>query len=190
MTKLIKIFFHQKLMMLSLVLFSVSSLANDNWAQTSFNLKLTHLLDRDDGYCIDVVGSGNRIRFDMPLITHNCKGSQYADEAVIHRNDGTLYFPAYKACVTVMGLNNHALPYNGLMLKTCNVDQGFLKSTKFQKFSINKDQQFQLDNTNLCLTAGDLSKETYSDAHRWRSLYMQDCAIADKKLSQWHLVKG
>ena len=190
MTKLIKIVFKQKLMMLSLSLFSVSGLADDDWTKISFNLKLIHLLDRSDGYCIDIVGSGNRIRFDMPLITHNCKGPEYADEAVIHRTDGTLYFPAYKGCVTVMGLNNSALPYNGLMLKKCNVDQGFLKSTKFQKFSINKNQQVQLNGTNLCLTAGDLSRETFSDAHRWRSLYMQICAVADKKLSQWHLVKG
>ena len=131
---------------------------------------------------------GERIRH-MPLITHNCKYRDYADEAVLHRKDGTLYFPAYGGCVTVMGLNNHALPYNSLMLKQCNIDQGFLKATKFQKFTLNKNQQVQLNGTNLCLMAGNQSEETFNGAHRWRSLYMQYCAIAEKPLSQWHFVK-
>lgn len=167
----------------------VSVQAAEDWRKEGHHLKLINLLDRKDGYCIDVLGAGNRVMLDMPLITHNCKYWDYADEAVVHRADGTLYFPAYRGCVTVMGLNNNALPYNSLMLKQCNVDQGFLKATKFQKFTINKNKQVQLNGTNLCLTAGGLSKETFSSAHRWRSLYMQDCAIADKTLSQWHLVK-
>ena len=160
--------------------------AKEDWKSTGYLMKLLDLLDRkNDGYCLDVVGSGSTIRLDMPLITHNCKEGLYADEAVVHKADGTLYFPAYDGCVTVMGLNNHALPYNALILKRCNVDQPFLAATKFQKFSMNKNKQLQLNGSNLCITVGDTSKETYSPDHRWRSLYMQDCSIASSHLSQW-----
>jgi len=164
--------------------------AKENWQDTGHLMKLLDLLDRkDDGYCLDVVGAGNNIRFDMPLITHNCKEGLAADEAVVHKADGTLYFPAFDGCVTVMGLNNHALPYNALILKKCNVDEPFLAATKFQKFSKNKNKQLQLNGSNLCITAGDVSKETYSPAHRWRSLYMQRCSIAPSHLSQWHFIR-
>lgn len=163
--------------------------AQENWRDTGHLMQLLDLLDRkQDGYCLDVAGSGNAVRFDMPLITHNCKEGLYADEAVVHKPDGTLYFPAYDGCATVMGLNNHALAYNALMLKRCHVDEPFLSATRFQKFSVN-NKQLQLDGTNLCITAGDVSKETYNPDHRWRSLYMQDCAVAPAALSQWHFVK-
>jgi hypothetical protein len=168
---------------------AVTIQAEEDWRKDGQHLRLINLLDREDGYCIDVLGVGNRVMLDMPLITHNCKYRDYADEAVVHRKDGTLYFPAYGGCVTVMGLNNHALPYNNLMLKQCNIDQGFLKATKFQKFTLNKNQQVQLNGTSLRLMAGNQSEETFNSTHRWRSLYMQDCAIAEQPLSQWHFVK-
>lgn len=64
-------------------------------------LQLKDRLDRPtDGYCLDVVGSGQHIRLDMPLTAHNCKGPQvYADEVVEYRSDQSLYFPAYQGCV-------------------------------------------------------------------------------------------
>ncbi len=163
--------------------------ANESWKDVGFQMKLVNTLDRDDGYCIDVVGAGNYIKFDMSLIAHNCKEGLSADEAVTYRSDGTIFFPAYNRCVTVMGLNNHALPYSALMIKKCNVDESFLKSTKFQKFTINKHKQVQLNATNLCITVGDSSKETYSPDHRWRSFYMQDCSASEPELSQWNFVK-
>ena len=99
-----------------------------NWKKTGMHMRLKDDLDRKkDGWCLDAVGSGPHIRFNMPLIGHNCKPGLYADEAVIHRKDGTLFFPAYGACVTVMGLNEFALPGASLMLK--NVVKRFLFST-------------------------------------------------------------
>lgn len=160
-----------------------------DWKETGSHLKLVDLLDREDGYCIDVAGSGEYVRFDLPLLTHNCKEGLYADEAVTYRDDGTLFFPAFEACVTVMGVNNNSLPYNALMLKRCHVDEPFLKATQFQTFEFTEDKQVQLAGSNLCITAGDVSKVTYSAAHRWRSLYMQECNVAAKALSQWQMVK-
>ncbi|MFT5048077.1 MAG: hypothetical protein ACI8UP_005078 [Porticoccaceae bacterium] len=66
-----------------------------------------------------------------------------------HREDGTIYFPAYMGCVTVMGLNDHALPLTSLMLKQRHQDQPFLKATKFQKFRINTNKQLQLEGTSV-----------------------------------------
>ena len=155
-------------------------------------LQLKDRLDRpSDGYCLDVVGSGNYIRLDMPLTAHNCKGPQvYADEVVQYRKDKTLYFPAYEGCVTVMGLNDKALAGNALMLKACGVEQPFLNAKRFQKFEFNSNGQIQLAHSHLCITAGDESHTTYSPDHRWRSLFMTPCTGADLKRSTWQLVPG
>ena len=174
--------------LLSTLLLSGLVLAQ-SWQDVGVQMKLINKLDRDDGYCLDVVGSGNQIQFGMPLIAHNCKKGLYADEAVVYNKDGSIFFPAYNGCLTVMGLNDHALPYNALMIKQCNVEQPFLNATKFQKFTLTKNNQIQLNGTNLCITVGDSSKETYSSEHRWRSLYMQSCAKSENKYSQWAFIK-
>lgn len=178
-------------LLLPILLFSLvmPHVAHAEWRKEGQHLKLINLLDRKDGYCLDVAGSGNHVRFDLPLLTHNCKEGLYADEAVVYNKDKTISFPAYNTCLTVMGVNDSALPYNALMLKRCNIDEPFLKSTRFQKFSLTDNNQVQLDGSNLCITAGDTSKITYSPDHRWRSLYMQECHLADKSLSQWHFIK-
>lgn len=153
-------------------------------------LQLIDKLDRPvDGYCLDVVGSGPNIRFDMPLTAHNCKGPQvFFDEVVTLRENGTLYFPKYQGCVTVMGNNQTALPKNALMLKECGVTQPFLNAAYFQKFEFNKKNQLQLKNSALCISAGDISHTTFSPDHRWRSLYMEECEYAEGHLSRWHFI--
>lgn len=153
-------------------------------------LQLIDKLDRPvDGYCLDVVGSGPNIRFDMPLTAHNCKGPQvFFDEVVTLREDGTLYFPKYKGCVTVMGNNKTALPKNALMLKECGAQQPFLNATHFQKFEFNKKNQLQLKNSNLCITSGNISHTTFSPHHRWRSLYMEYCEHIENRFSSWHFI--
>lgn len=158
-----------------------------------YYLKLKDKLDRPvDGYCLDVTGNGRHVRFDIPLNAHNCKEESdyvYPDETVQFREDGTLLFPAYNLCVTVMGLNQHALPYNSLMVKQCEQNTPFLNAQKFQKFKFNENDQIQLVGSNLCITAGDVSKVTYSKKHKWRSLYMQECNVAKKSHSSWFLEK-
>jgi len=73
-------------------------LANED---TTGHLRLVDHLDRpEDGYCLDVVGSGRHIRFDLPLTAHNCKPGLYPDEAVLIENR-RIRFPAYGACATV-----------------------------------------------------------------------------------------
>lgn len=65
--------FEGALLLLSILPLPIS--ANENWKVTGFQMKLINLLDRYDGYCVDV-GSGNNLRFDMPLNAHNCKEGQ------------------------------------------------------------------------------------------------------------------
>ena len=153
-------------------------------------LQLIDKLDRPvDGYCLDVVGSGSTIRFDMPLTAHNCKGPQvYYDEVVEFRDDGTLFFEQYQGCVTVMGNNQTALPKNALMLKPCGVKEPFLNGPPLQHFKFNEQQQVQLKGSNLCLVAGEVSHTTFSPDHRWRSLYMEICKKATPELSRWHVI--
>jgi hypothetical protein len=164
-------------------------LASD-WQQTGMHMRLVDDLDRpQDGWCLDAVGSGPNIRFDMPLIGHNCKPGLFADEAVIHRADGTLFFPAYNACVTAMGLNQHALPMASLMLKPCGYSVPFLESANFQYYTHTEDQMIQLKDTELCVVVGDESLSTFDETHRWRTLYLERCSAVDKSRAQWKFIK-
>ncbi|MEZ9190667.1 RICIN domain-containing protein [Vibrio sp. 10N.286.52.F8] len=159
-------------------------------AQASTYIQLVDKLDRPvDGYCLDVVGNGRYVRFDMPLTAHNCKGPQpYDDEIVELAEDGSLFFGRYQGCVTVMGNNQTALAGNALMLKACGIEEPFLNGPVFQKFFFNSNQQLQLKNSQLCIVAGAESHTTSSLTHRWRSLYMDYCETTKPKLSQWHVI--
>lgn len=163
---------------------------NNTWAGKPQYLQLVNKLDRPvDGYCVDVVGSGANIRFDMPLTAHNCKGPQvYFDEVIEFREDGTLFFPQYQGCITVMGNNETALPKNALMLKRCNAQEPFLIAKHFQHFKFLANKQIQLNDSDLCIVAGERSHTTFSPAHRWRGLYMDICEQAEEKLSQWQFI--
>lgn len=80
----------------SILLFPIMVHAQ-NWRDEAGYLYLADRLDRpQDGYCIDVAGSGNWVDFTMPLNAHNCKRPGfYADEAVTFSSPGAIRFPAY-----------------------------------------------------------------------------------------------
>ena len=66
----------KKTLLLCLLLLCVAMPASalDNWQDKVHFMELLDTLDRkQDGYCLDIVGSGNNVRLDMPLTTHNCK---------------------------------------------------------------------------------------------------------------------
>ena len=53
-----------------LLLFSIANAAN----QELVHVRLIDRLDRpDDGYCLDILGTGDTLRLDLPLFSHNCK---------------------------------------------------------------------------------------------------------------------
>lgn len=164
---------------------------NAGWRETAMHMRLTDDLDRpQDGWCLDVVGSGPHIRFDMPLIAHNCKAGLFADEAVEFTELGQIRFPAYPGyCVTVMGLNQHALPGAALMLKGCGEEIPFLNAPKFQTFELLDNGMIRLKGSNLCITVGDESKETFDPTHAWRTLYMERCDDCEPARSTWKFVR-
>lgn len=167
------------------------SQAKTDWRETAVHMRLQDDLDRpQDGWCLDVVGSGRHIRFDMPLIAHNIKPGLYADEAVEFTDEGQIRFPAYPGyCVTVMGLNEFALPGAALMLKECGADIPFLNASKFQTFELLENGMVQLKGTDLVITVGDVSERTFDPTHRWRTLYMERRDKAELSRSAWKFVR-
>lgn len=150
------------------------------------HLKLVDPLDRpQDGYCVDIVGSGRYIRFDMPMTAHNCKPGLYADEAVVLEPNGYIRFPAYDKCVTAAGLNGRALPGAALIPRECGERSPFLEAERLQIFRMRSSGQVELEGSGLCLTAGVRSDTTFSDEHRWRALYLEECSVADRARSRW-----
>ncbi|MGH1439021.1 MAG: hypothetical protein ACRBBR_02825 [Cellvibrionaceae bacterium] len=169
--------------------FSKSTFA---WQEGAGYLRLNAMLDRpQDGYCLDVAGSGNWVDLTVPLNVHNCKGPHfYADEAVIFDNKtNTIRFPAYDACVTSLGRDGRSLPKTPLILRPCahnpKTRQSPFHPANLQSFIHRRDGRIELKNTNLCLTAGNVSDVTFSPDHKWRALYLDTCSIAPKKLSVW-----
>lgn len=150
------------------------------------HLKLIDSLDRpQDGYCLDIVGSGRYIRFDLPLTAHNCKPGLYADEAVRLQSDGRIHFPAYDKCATAAGLNGRALPGAALVARDCGERTPFLDAPALQEFRFHEDGRVELAGSGLCLTAGPESATTFSDEHRWRALYLERCETGDPARSRW-----
>lgn len=150
------------------------------------HLRLADPLDRpQDGYCLDILGSGSHIRFDMPMTAHNCKPGLYADEAVILEADGTLHFPAYGVCATAAGINDTILPGAAIMPRACGEQSPFLEARHLQHFEHRSDGRIALKDTELCLTVSDTSAHTFDPSHRWRALYLHPCADAPLARSQW-----
>lgn len=178
-------------MMVAVFMTAPSFAQNTDWRETSMHMRTIDDLDRpQDGWCLDAVGSGQHIRFDMPLIGHNCKPGLFADEAVQFTENGHIRFPAYpNACVTVMGLNQNALKGASLMLKPCGQEMPFLNAPKFQHFEHLENGAVKLKDSNLCISMGNESKETFDPTHAWRTLYMEHCDAIDKPRASWAFVK-
>ena len=157
--------------------------------QTPGHLRLVDDLDRpQDGYCIDILGSGQHIRFDMPLSAHNCKPGLYQDEAVVFESGGRIRFPAYDACVTAAGINQSVLAGAALMPRRCGERSPFLEADALQRFIHRADGRVELAGSGLCLTVGEQSGPTFDATHRWRALFMQQCEKAALSHSRWRFV--
>lgn len=165
---------------------TVTGVAGAQPANAPGHLRLVDNLDRpEDGYCVDVAGSGNHIRFDMPLTAHNCKPGLYADEAVVLEPNGYIRFPAYGACVTAAGINGRALPHASLVPRGCGERSPFLIADPLQRFVHRSDGRMELAGSGLCMTVGEQSDSTFEATHRWRPLYLIQCDQAELSLSNW-----
>ena len=161
------------------------------WQDGAGYLELADRLDRpQDGYCLDLPGSGDWVDFSMPLNVHNCKRpGLYADEAVTFASPGPIRFPAYEGCVTAVGLNGGSLPGAPVMLRPCAEDEEApaspFVSAPLQRFERRGDGRVALAGADLCLTAGAESAATFSPSHRWRALTLERCASAPPERSIW-----
>lgn len=159
-----------------------------DWRSAPTELRLDHGLDRpDDGYCLDIIGAGSAIRFDMPLAAHNCVPDVHPDRIVALQQDGTIHFPAFDGCATVMGLNDRALPGAGLMIKPCGENTAFVEAWRFQDFEHRDDGRLALAGTDLCVVVGDETHATYNRTHRWRTLFVDNCGEVPMERSAWRV---
>ena len=173
-----------------LILISCTSIAQERpVAEGAGHLRLVDNLDRpQDGYCLDIIGSGQHLRFDLPLIAHNCKEGLYADEAVVMEPNGFIRFPAFEKCATVVGLNSRALPGTAVVPSDCGEKTPFLDAEGLQKFDHRKDGLVELSGTGLCLTVGYKSDSTFFPDHRWRPLFVESCETSEPARSRWEFV--
>lgn len=167
------------------LLLNQGAVANER--QQPGHLRLVDDLDRpQDGYCLDILGSGQYLRFDMPLTAHNCKPGLYHDEAVIFESNGRIRFPAYNACATVAGVNQSALAGAAVMPRLCGERSPFLEADYLQRFIHREDGRIELAGSGLCLTVGQTSGPTFEPTHRWRPLFMAQCEEAPLSHTQWY----
>jgi len=173
--------------------FTLSACQSHAWRDGAGYLSLIDKLDRpEDGYCLDVAGSGNWVDLNVPLSMHNCKGPYfYADEAVIFNyKNGTIKFPAYNMCVTALGRDQRSLPKTPLILRACADDISSVQTPfnplSLQTFLHRDDGRIELSGSGLCLTAGVTSDITFSPIHKWRALYLETCNSVSMNLSVWN----
>jgi len=182
----------KRIIFLVLICISSGAMAQaDDWRAGAGPLMLADRLDRpDDGYCLDVPGSGDWVNFTVPLTAHNCKEGRFADESVVFDvSPGPIRFPAYDGCVTAVGIMGASLPGAAVMLRQCAFDpearmDPFVDKA-LQIFEHREDGRIALAKTDLCLTAGPRSDRTFSAAHRWRPLSLAVCSTTDPTLSVW-----
>lgn len=153
------------------------------------HLRLLDRLDRpEDGYCVDILGTPGNLRVDVPLFAHNCKTSLTDDSAVVLSSDGYIKFPATELCITVAGVNSVALPGTSILLRKCDESISFFNTSNLQRFTLHDDGKLTVAGTELCLAVGPHSAATYSPMHRWRPLFVDDCATVEPARSRWEFV--
>ncbi len=169
--------------------FLIATVSANLIAAELIHVRLKDRLDRpDDGYCLDILGTGSNLRLDMPLFAHNCKGGATPDSSIIYTNKAQLVFPQPNVCVTAFGVNNTVLPGTSILLRPCDQRTAFFDTTGLQKFDFLDNGQLTLRDSNLCLAVGNESSVTYSLNDRWRVLSLESCADTELSHSVWERV--
>jgi len=153
------------------------------------HLQLIDHLDRPvDGYCVDVHGTSGNLRTDLPLFAHNCKATLTSDSAVVLDSGGAIRFVDLDLCITVAGVNSAALPGAAVILRECGESGVFFETQALQQFTHRADDLLELNNSGLCLAVGVRSGVTYASSHRWRPLFVDDCASAESSYMRWRFI--
>ena len=158
-------------------------------AEQAVHLRLIDRLDRpQDGYCLDILGVGSRLRVDVPLFAHNCKLGLTNDSAVVLEARGTIRFPAVDLCLTAAGVAGKALPGAAILLRRCGESIPFFDAPALQQFRLASDGRVELEGSGLCLAVGDTSAHTYSQHDRWRVLFTGACDEVPASRSRWEAI--
>ena len=152
-----------------------------------YEIYLLEQLNENRGYCIDIKGSKLNADPDNGLQAHTCysyQGEVSVDQGFdnIKIDEDEFYMPFFDVCMEAENTNASST----LKLKGCN------KNEK-QKFKFNNNAEIVLnDNTNLCLTVSENSREGGggTPTHLIRDLTLDNCSTDISSRQKWGLRKA
>ena len=152
-----------------------------------YEIYLLEQLNENRGYCIDIKGSKLNADPDNGLQAHTCysyQGEVSVDQGFdnVKIDEDEFYMPFFEVCMEAENTSVSSI----LKLKVCN------KNVK-QKFKFNSNEEIVLsDNTNLCLTVSENSREGGggTPTHLIRDLILDNCSADISTRQRWGLRKA
>ena len=152
-----------------------------------YEIYLLEQLNENRGYCIDIKGSKLNADPDNGLQAHTCysyQGEVSVDQGFdnVKIDEDEFYMPFFEVCMEAENTSASSI----LKLKVCN------KNVK-QKFKFNSNEEIVLsDNTNLCLTVSENSREGGggTPTHLIRDLILDNCSADISTRQRWGLRKA
>jgi len=153
----------------------------------NYEIYLLEQLNENRGYCIDIKGSKLNADPDNGLQAHTCysyQGEVSVDQGFdnVKIDEDEFYMPFFEVCMEAENTSASSI----LKLKVCN------KNVK-QKFKFNSNEEIVLsDNTNLCLTVSENSREGGggTPTHLIRDLILDNCSADISTRQRWGLRKA
>ena len=153
----------------------------------NYEIYLLEQLNENRGYCIDIKGSKLNADPDNGLQAHTCysyQGEVSVDQGFdnVKIDDDEFYMPFFDVCMEAENTSASST----LKLRGCN------KNEK-QKFKFNNNEEIVLnDNTNLCLTVSENSREGGGGTpnHLIRDLTLDNCSTDISSRQKWGLRKA
>ena len=153
----------------------------------NYEIYLLEQLNENRGYCIDIKGSKLNADPDNGLQAHTCysyQGEVSVDQGFdsVKIDEDEFYMPFFEVCMEAENTSVSSI----LKLKVCN------KNVK-QKFKFNSNEEIVLsDNTNLCLTVSENSREGGggTPTHLIRDLILDNCSADISTRQRWGLRKA
>lgn len=137
-----------------------------------------------ENFCLDVAGTGKKPRLDLPMTASTCKNGLYMDETIIVQ-DQKMVQPAYNTCISAAGLNGRALAGASLLPRPCGEQPSADETEYLQRFTFHRDGRIELEDSGLCITAGEPQDVAFSSQSRWRSIVLSDCNEVAMGVASW-----
>ncbi|WP_117233960.1 hypothetical protein [Vibrio maerlii] len=147
-------------------------------------IALKHQLDGFlSGYCLDMVGQGEKASIDKPLQSHTCysyRGSLGIDQAFDSEKltQNQLYITQFDVCAELSELSVGAQ----LNLNTC--DQSELQQIEMTNEGLIRP----IANSDLCLSSGLTTKRGRNGTsdHQIKTLTLQECSDSRAHFQEWY----